>query len=514
MFRTRAGLVVSLTVVIATSAAYVPAAAGVRNNAHAALVHRHGVHRGQWHASAGRLPTAGYQMVGVKIDDHRVMWVGGDHADPADNDRTVIYDVRWQTFREAARIPSAKLAGQSADDGSPLDWSAVGVLANGSVVVAGGVPGDTATQDAANKLSYRYDPARDRWTRTGDLPERQGWVGTPTLRLRDGRLLAAGGTSTGTGNGSGELSRRAFVYDPRRWTTVAEVDPDTGQPTGRRVPVQGAWDYTRTADGRESKLSEGHGFGNEVRLADGRVLVAGGHTVWKYVDGMSVTSTLATHTEFFDPRTGTWTQGPSLPTIPGEDDAIPGSHGGRANGVCLSALPDGKVVIAGGATQTDGAEYFATQLDRQSILVLSPAADPARSRFQVSPNPIPSGKPFGAYLGGPGRHQLPCYAISGDRVLIAGGQSDVGEDLYDTYVFDPHTYSVRRGPDMLHGTTPTWAADSGYPADYQCAILSTLEVSMRSSLLVFNGDVLVHGGSYDGQTNGDSVPYIEQLDGL
>ncbi len=453
-------------------------------------------------------------MVGVKIDDHRVMWIGGDHADPADNDRTFIYDVRWQTFRETARIPAAKLAGET--NGSPLDWSAVGVLADGSVVVAGGVPGDNATQDAANKLSYRYDPARNRWTRTGDLPEVQGWVGMPAPRLRDGRLLAAGGTRYGTGNGdgTGENSRQAFVYDPRRRTTVAEVDPDSGQPTGRRISVQGAWDYTRTHDGRESMLSEAHGFGNEVLLADGRVLVAGGHTVWKFVNGDSITSTLATHTEFFDPRTGAWTQGPPLPLIPGEDDAIPGSHGGRANGVCMSALPDDKVVIAGGATQTDGAEYFATQLNRQSILVLDPAADPASSRFQVSPNPIPSGEPFGAYLGGPGRNQVPCYAVSGNRVLIAGGQSRLGEDLYDSYVFDPRTFTVRRGPDMLHDVAGSWATDAGYPDGYQCAKLSTLEVNMHSSLLVFKGDVLVHGGSYDGVTNGDSVPFVEQLNGL
>jgi hypothetical protein len=504
--RTRA--TVSIMVVACTGVALTAPAAQAR-----ALPTGHADQHG-WHASVGRFPDPGYQMVGVKIDDHRVMWIGGDHEDPADNDRTFIYDIRWETFREAARIPAAKIAGQTAEHGSPLNWSSVGVLSDGSVVVAGGQPGVNATQDAATKLSYRYDPARNRWTRTGDLPEPAGWVGAPTLRLADGRLLAAGGTPrNGTANGSGAATRRAFIYDPRRATTVDEVDPDSGQRTGRRVAVQGAWDYTRTRDGRESMLSEGHGFGNEVLLADGRVLVAGGHTVWKFVDGKSVTSTLSTHTDFFDPRTGAWTQGPPLPVIPGEDDSIPNSHGGRANGVCMSALRDGKVVVAGGATQTDGTDYFATVKGRQSILVLTPATNPARSQFRVSPNSIPSGKAFGAYAGGPGRIQLPCYGLSGDRVLIAGGQSDVGEDLYDTYVFDPNTYSVRRGPDMLHDVA-TWAADFGYPVGYQCATLSTLEVNMHSSLLVFPGDVLVHGGSYNGVTNGDSVPYVEQLDGL
>ena len=209
--------------------------------------------------------------------------------------------------------------------------------------------------------------------------------------------------------------------------------------------------------------AKAHRFGNEVLLADGRVLVAGGHTVWKFVDGNSITSTLATHTDFFDPRTGAWTQGPPLPLIPGEDDAIPGSHGGRANGVCMSALPDGKVVIAGGATQTDGAEYFATRsIGRASWCSTRPPTS-ASSRFQMSPNPIPSGEPFGAFLGGPGRNQLPCYAVSGNRVLIAGGQSKLGEDLYDSYVFDPRTFTVRRGPDLLHDIAAAGRADARLP---------------------------------------------------
>jgi hypothetical protein len=471
-------------------------------------------HGGQWLASRGHMPVVGEETIGVKIDDHRIMWLGESSANHADNRRTFIYDVRRQTFRETAPVPLVKVAGQTADqDSSPLTWAAVGVLSDGDVVIAGGVPGVNARRDAATKLSYRYDLAHNRWTRTGDLPHFQGWVGTPTLRLADGRLLMTGGFTNGTGPGDGVASVHAFIFDPRRWTTVAQVDPDTGQPTGQQVKVRGAWDYTRTADGRESKLSEGHSFGNQVLLRDGRVLMAGGHTVWKFVDGKSVSSTLATHTEFFDPRTGAWTRGPNLPVIPGEDDQIAGSHGGRTNGVCMSALPDGKVVMAGGFTQTDGADFFATAVGRQSILVLSPAADPRRSRFQVSPNPIPSGRPFGAFAGGPGRGQLPCYALSGDRVLIAGGQSNAGEDLYDTYLFDPRTFAIRRGPDLLHGTT-TWAADYGYPDGYQCATISSLEINMHSSLLVFPGDVLVHGGGYDGRTNGYGLPFVEQLNGL
>jgi hypothetical protein len=38
----------------------------------------------------------------------------------------------------------------------------------------------------------------------------------------------------------------------------------------------------------------------------------------------------------------------------------------------------------------------------------------------------------------------------------------------------------------------------GLPQDYQTATISTLGVSMKNSRLVFENDVLVHGGGYNG----------------
>lgn len=262
-----------------------------------------------------------------------------------------------------------------------------------------------------------------------------------------------------------------------------------------------------------SNPSEAHVFGNLVRLADGRALLAAGHTEWTLF-GPSDVSVLSTHTDFFDPATGAWKQGPPLPVIAGEDDQIAGSHGGRANGACVAALPNDTVVIAGGNTATDGQSYFGTALSRQSILVLTPARNPQDSHFRLAPRGIPSGQQFGGLFGGPGRNHLPCYVLSGGRVLFAGGQSNLGEDLYDTYLFDPSTSVLRRGPDMLHGTA-TWAAqhpEYGYPPDYVTSLISTREVSMHSSLLVFHGDTLVHGGAFNGVDYDQiGVPFVEQV---
>jgi hypothetical protein len=284
---------------------------------------------------------------------------------------------------------------------------------------------------------------------------------------------------------------------------VNVVDPQTGVPTGKQAVVPGKWDYTRTRDGKISDLAEGHLFGNLVRLHDGRVLVAGGRSFWAlgeegnapipgFTDDFSV---LSTRTEFFEPQSGRWREGPPLPPVPGEDDTLAGSHGGRANGVCLAALPDDSVVIAGGSTQTDGAPFPQTLLTRSSILVMTPGRDPRNATYQISPNAIPS-VDNGRLFGDAGRNQLPCYVMSTGKVMFAGGVNSAGENLYDTYLFNPRTFSLRRGPDLVHGVA-LWAPADGYPVGYQASAISTQEVAMRDSRLVFRGDVLVLGGGYD-----------------
>jgi hypothetical protein len=449
-----------------------------------------------WTLSSQTLPVGLFGGIGLKLDSDRVMWIGAETENPADSNRTFVYDVRTRAIRETAPVPAAK----------PLNGLiGAGVLADGSVVVAGGdvLNPDTGVPNPASLLSYRYDPRTDRWSRTGDLPEAQEWFFTPSVLLRDGRLLLAGGRG-GPELVTGNASPHAFVYDRDRTSMVNVVDSQTGVPTGKQAVVQGKWDYTRTRDGEVSDLAEGHLFGNQVRLQDGRVLVAGGRSFWALgeegnapIPGFTGDfSVLSTRTEFFEPQSGRWLEGPPLPPVPGEDDTLAGSHGGRANGVCLAALPDDSVVIAGGGTQTDGVPFPQTLLTRSSILVLTPGRDPSNSTYQISPNAIPSGAGSGGLFGDGGRFQLPCYVMSTGKVMIAGGQNNAGEDLYDAYLFNPRTFTVTRGPDLVHGVA-LWAPAGGYPAGFQFSAISTKEVGMRNSRLAFPGDVLVLGGGYD-----------------
>jgi sugar lactone lactonase YvrE len=142
-------------------------------------------------------------------------------------------------------------------------------------------------------MGHRLAPAT---IRTGDLPAPQAWDFIPTNRVRDGRLIIAGGRGLDEGP-THMRSRKAFVYDLRRRSTVDTVDPDTGIRTGKKSVVRGGWDYTRRADGTITTLSSGHVFGNAVLLHDGRVLMGGGHQFWDFDTSDMDDSVLATNTD-------------------------------------------------------------------------------------------------------------------------------------------------------------------------------------------------------------------------
>ena len=83
-------------------------------------------------------------------------------------------------------------------------------LRDGRVLVAGG---------ASTASAELYDPATNRWTPTGSMSvDRHS--STATL-LRDGRVLVVGGHS---GNGTG-VQASAELYDPAsgRWTPTGRL---------------------------------------------------------------------------------------------------------------------------------------------------------------------------------------------------------------------------------------------------------------------------------------------------
>ncbi|MFN6962583.1 MAG: YDG domain-containing protein [Pyrinomonadaceae bacterium] len=131
-------------------------------------------------------------------------------------------------------------------------------------------------------------------------------------------------------------------------------------------------------------------------LADGRVLVAGG----------SVGGTSAATTEIYDPSTGTFSTGPSM-TSP-------------RSGHTATRLNDGSILIAGGGTDT--AEKF----DGVAFTAIAAAMTTSRAGHSAA-------------------------LMNDGRVLIVGGSSADGEELQSAEIFDPvdQTFNAT-GSSMAH----------------------------------------------------------------
>lgn len=171
-----------------------------------------------------------------------------------------------------------------------------------------------------------------------------------------------------------------------------------------------------------------------VKLADGRVLVAGGQ------DGASPTPNYLTSAEIYDPATGTFSATGSMGTARLDPDA--------------ALLPSGKVLISGGGIDTFNATNTAELYDPVTGM-FSPTASMAVARDGASStllsngwvfiaggaagtflNPVQSSTIYdpeggvshtGSFFGsGPmatGRSNASAVLLPGDKVLVAGGNS-------------------------------------------------------------------------------------------
>lgn len=150
------------------------------------------------------------------------------------------------------------------------------------------------------------------------------------ITLTDGRVLAAGGYSASSG-----ATNIVEIYDPaaNTWTVVA--------------PMQ-----------------YGHQIARGALLPDGRVLIVGNHAV----------------SEIYDPARDAWTQ-------------VPTARGGWYDWTALAALPDGRVLAAGGCCSTVATEIF----------------DPAANRWSFAGNLNVA------------RYAHVMTSLGDGRVLVAGG---------------------------------------------------------------------------------------------
>ncbi len=262
-------------------------------------------------------------------------------------------------------------------------------LPSGLVLVAGGQD----RHSTALRSAELYDPAEGTFRPTGSMTSARS--GQTATLLADGRVLIAGGTATGFAPVA-----QAEIYDPKVGT----------------FSTAGAMVTPRL-------------FHTATLLKNGRVLIAGGRTG----DDQHVSQ--LSSAELFDPVTAKF--------------SVAGSMSVAREEATATRLPDGKVLVAGGANQTGieaSAELF----------------DVATGRFEATESMATARSGHTATL------------LQDGRVLIAGGEGLEGSRsliLSSCELYDPGAGTF--------GPTGSLAVGRSY----------------HSALALTDGRVLVLGGS-------------------
>jgi hypothetical protein len=244
------------------------------------------------------------------LPDGRVLIAGGMSMAPTRADGTQtgsdlasaeLYDPGTGTFHRTGSMTTTRW-----NHGATL-------LRDGHVLVTGGSGPDEVPLDVAEL----YDPATGRFTATGSTTVTNVDGSEPTL-LKDGRVLLAGDDTL-------------YPQQSRDYTSAQLYDPATGR-------------FSMTG----SLLNPGT-HGSATLLSDGQVLIAG---AFGLIGGPG--DKLGVTTELYNPATGTFRAGASMP----------GARGSYA----VALLKDGRVLFMGGTVT--GLDELAT------AVIFDPGATP------------------------------------------------------------------------------------------------------------------------------------------
>ncbi|MGH2792815.1 MAG: Kelch repeat-containing protein [Actinomycetota bacterium] len=268
---------------------------------------------GTWSAAAS-MSTARYHPTATSLLDGRVLIVGGEGNSSLDS-TAELYSASSGTWATGGTL------------NEPRTLHVAVRLADGRVLVAGGFYSATAEL---------YDPATNSWTPTGSM--KVGRISFTGTQLADGRVLVVGGNSF---NG---LQASAEIYDPKTgiWTSTGSLKIARRNHTatllsnGSVLVAGGAGSgsknaYPRDAElfnpktgrwGRAGSMTTGREAPSATRLADGRVLVAGGGNP----NGLAGSSA-----ELYNPASGSWSATGSMNAPHGRTAVL---------------LQDGRVLVA------------------------------------------------------------------------------------------------------------------------------------------------------------------------
>ncbi|MBK8726571.1 MAG: hypothetical protein IPL96_11165 [Holophagaceae bacterium] len=267
-----------------------------------------------------------------------------------------------------------------------------------------------------SRQALRYDPVSHAFEAASALAESR--AGHTATRLRDGRLLIAGGGDGMQSHASAEIldpATRSFMpcaslRQPR------EGHSATLLPDGSVLIVGGSpgVEAERYSPSRNAFVRAGGIL--EARTAHAAALTPTGAMV---VGGRSGSKALAM-TLVFDPRSNTFSRARDLPSPRWDLTATP--------------LRDGLVLVAGGADGTRSARSDAELFDPAtgSYLPLPPMRDPRAGHAAV--------------------------LLQDGRVMLIGGRSSMGRPLRSTEFFDPGLRRFLPGPALLQSRAAPAAA--------------------------------------------------------
>ncbi|MEU0094819.1 kelch repeat-containing protein [Kribbella sp. NPDC006257] len=314
---------------------------------------------GSW-STAGDLPVAmewqGQYDGAVLLADGRVLIAGGSGPQYRAMGAAALFTPRSNKW-----LPTTSLSHERA-------LHSLTRLTDGTVIAAGG-GGVGAGQfpSVGLKTVERFNPVLEKWTPTGELIEPR--LSHSATLLADGRVLVAGGLTVRSPDSQGTTTS-AELYDPiaGTWsTTGAMTDPRSNHQAALlrdgRVLVIGGQRYTGTGDVANLALCEIYNpstglwtptgsltsprsLHTATLLRDGTVFVTGGG--WP---GMVADWAYNAHsdwtTERYDPATGRWSRTEDLPSARTFHRAV--------------ALGSGRVlIVAGGNGPTLYAGYRST----------------------------------------------------------------------------------------------------------------------------------------------------------
>lgn len=251
--------------------------------------------------SASFLPTANNPLgraaaPGIRLDDGRVLVVGGVDAAGLVTSSCELYDPATKTFAATGSMATPRILHTAVklNDGRVL-------VCGGSTAISGADPVAQLLSMVSNATASAelFNPATGSWSPTTSLPSAR--TGHSAAILPDGRVLVAGGVQSG------------FLGIPTFLTSASRYNPGTN-----------AWNSTASMGG------VGRAISSVATLADGRVMLSGGVTA----NIVALTATAVADVSIYNNGTNSWQNGPTLAL-------------GRY-GHTLVTIPGGDLVAAGG----------------------------------------------------------------------------------------------------------------------------------------------------------------------